>query len=194
MLALRIEEGVVLPPEERLVGVHPAAVDPLDRLRHERRQEAEPVGHVADDELEGGEIVGGGERVGVPEVDLVLPGGDLVVRRLHLEPHLHQLLDDDPADLLALVDRAQVEVGPGVVGHRGGRAVRALLEQEELGLAARHHREAELPGPLDLALERGARAAGERLLVRRVDVAEQPPDPAAFVVVGQDPEGRRGRA
>ena len=96
----------------------------------------------------------------------------LVVRRLHLEPHLDQLLDDDPADLLALVHRAEVEVAAEVVRAGGGRAVGRLLEQEELRLASRHHREAELPGPGDLALERVAGTAGERLLVRGVDVAD----------------------
>ena len=65
---------------------------------------------VADDELERRHVVGGDQRVGVPEVDLVLAGRDFVVRRLHLEAHFHELLDDDPADLLAPVDRGEVEV------------------------------------------------------------------------------------
>jgi hypothetical protein len=40
-----------------------------------------------------------------------------------------------------------------------------------------------------LALEGGPGAPGERLLVRGVDVAEQPGHPAALVVIGQDAEG-----
>ena len=46
-----------------------------------------------------------------------------------------------------------------------------------------------LPGAVDLALERGAGTAGEGLLVRGEDVAEQPGHPAALVVVGKDAEG-----
>ena len=90
--------------------MHPAAVDPFDRLGHERGDEAEAVGHVAHHELERGQIVGGGERVGILEVDLVLAGGHLMMGRLHLEPHLHQLLDDHAPDFLAPVHRPQVEV------------------------------------------------------------------------------------
>src|SRR2546426_5734018 len=48
----------------------------------------------------------------------------------------------------------------------------ALLEDEELHLAADAHREAELRGPLDLTLQSGARAPLERPAVRITDVAE----------------------
>ena len=163
------------------MGVHPAAVQTLNRLGHERRQEAVPVGDVAHDELEGGQVVGRDQGVGVAQVDLVLARGHLVVGRLDLEAHCLHLLDDHPADLLALVHRTQVEVC--------GRIVRRLLEQEELRLASRHHREAELPGPGELALEGEAGAADEGLLVGGVDIAEQPRHPPALVVVGQDAEG-----
>ncbi len=69
-----------------------------------------------------------------------------------------------------------------------GVALGRLLEQEELRLAPGHHREAHLPGPGELPLERHPRAAGEGLFVGRVDVAEEPRDAATLVVIGQNPE------
>ena len=44
-------------------------------------------------------------------------------------------------------------------------------------------------GPLHLTLERGPGAAFERLLVRRVDIAEQAGHPSALVVVRENAEG-----
>ena len=44
-------------------------------------------------------------------------------------------------------------------------------------------------GAGDLPLERGARTAGERRAVGRVDVADEPRHPAALLVEGQHPEG-----
>ena len=149
---------------------------------------AEAAGDIAHDELEGREVVGGGQRVGIPEVDLVLPGGHLVVGGLNLEAHLHQLLDDDAPDLLTAVDRPQVEVRRGVMGDGGRRPIGRLLEQKELSLTPGHHRKAQLAGPLDLALECRTRAPGKRLLVRSVDVAEQPGHASTLVFVGQNPE------
>ncbi len=171
------------------MGVHAAPVDAFDRLGHERRDVAEAAGNVANHELEGGEIVGRGERIGVPEVDLMLAGRHFVMGRLHLEAHFDQLLHNDSPDLLAPVERTQVEVGGRIVGDGGRRSVRRLLEHEELGFAAGHHGKAELPRPFDLTLEGGAGTAGKGLLVRGEDVAEQPGHPAALIIVGKDPEG-----
>ena len=153
--------------------------------------EPEAAGDVPDDELEGGQIVGGGERVGVLEIDLVLPGGHLVVRRLHLEPHFQQLLDDDPPDLLAPVDRPQVEVGGRIVRDRSRRPSADFSNRKNSASHPAIMVKPSFRARVHLALERGARAAGEGLLVRRVDVAEQPGDPAPLVVVGKDPEGVR---
>ncbi|HEV8177953.1 MAG TPA: hypothetical protein VGP44_09725, partial [Gemmatimonadales bacterium] len=108
-----------------------------------------------------GQIVRGGERIGVPEIDLVLAGSYLVMRRLHLKAHFHQLLHDHSPDFLTTIDRSQVEVGRRIVSNSGGRPVGCLFEEKEFGLAPRHHRKAEFPGPLDLPLERGPGAAGE---------------------------------
>ena len=81
-------------------------------------------GHLLDDEPEGDDVVGGGDRVGVAEVDLVLARRDLVVRRLDLEPHRLEHLDDVAPRVLAEVDRREVEVAADVVGLVVGAAVR----------------------------------------------------------------------
>ena len=131
---------------------------------------------------------------GIAEVNLMLARRHLVVRRLHLEAHELEAIDDDTADLLALVHRAEVEVAGEVVRAGGGRAVGRLLEEEELRLAARHHLEAELPGAGDLALQRVAGTAVEGSAVRGVDVADEPGHPAALFVERQHAEGGRDRA
>ena len=152
-------------------------------------EKAVAVGDVADDELERGQVVGGDQRVGVLEVDLVLARGHFVMGGLDLEAHRGELLDDDAADLLAAVERAQIEIRPRVVRRRRRRAVGRALEQEELRLAPRHHRVTQLPRPIELALERGPGAPRERLLIGRVDVAEEPGNASALVVIRKNPEG-----
>ena len=112
-----------------------------------------------------------------------------MVSGLDFESHLHQLLHDDAPDLLSSIERSEVEIRGRIVRDGGRRPVRCFLEHEELGLAAGHHGKAQLSGALDLPFERGAGASGEGLLVRGVDVTEQPGHPAPFIGIGKDPEG-----
>ena len=82
------------------MGVHARAVDAVDRLGHERRVQAVLVGDGLEGELEGDGVVGGAQRVGVLEVDLVLAGGHLVVGGLDADPEGLQGVDHVLADLL----------------------------------------------------------------------------------------------
>src|SRR5207244_11072505 len=66
-------------------------VDAVDRLGHERRMKPVSDRHVLDDEAEGRDVVGGREHVVVPEVDLVLAGGDFV----RSEEHTSELQSPD---------------------------------------------------------------------------------------------------
>ena len=159
-----VGEGVLLVGDrvERLVGVHPGAVDPVDRLGHERRVQAVLLGDRLERELERDRVVGGRERVAVLEVDLVLPDRDLVVGRLDPDPERLEGVDHVLADLLGEVGR-EVEVAGLVVGQRLDPAVVAAPEQEELQLRARVDDVAQLLRPLDLAAEHAARVADERL-------------------------------
>ena len=107
---------------QALVGVHARAVDAVDRLGHERRVQAVLLGDRLQRELEGDRVVGGLERVGVLEVDLVLAGGDLVVGGLDADAERLEGVDHVLADLLGEVGR-EVEVAGLVVGQRLDPAV-----------------------------------------------------------------------
>ena len=170
---VRVGEGVPALGDrvQALVGVHPRAVDPVDRLGHERRVQAVLLGDRLERELEGDRVVGGLERVGVLEVDLVLAGRDLVVGGLDADPERLERVDHVLADLLGEVGR-EVEVAGLVVRQRRDPAVLAAAEQEELELRAGVDDVAELARPLDLAAEHVPRVAGERLAARREHVAD----------------------
>ena len=67
----------------------------------------------------------------------MLPRRHFVMRRLDVKSHLLERQDDLAADVLAEIDRREVEVAARVVRFGGRLAVGASLEQEELGLRAR---------------------------------------------------------
>ena len=152
------------------MGVHARPVDAEERLRHEGGVQAPRRGDRLERGLEGDRVVGGAQRIGVLEVDLVLAGGDLVVRRLDPDPELlervHHLLADLGAEVLG-----EVEVAGRVVRQRLHGAVLAL-QQEELELGAGVQREAELLRPIELAAQDAARVTGEGVAVRVVHVAD----------------------
>ena len=114
-------------PAPRLVG---------QGLRGEVGAQPVPVGHRADNGAEGDGVVGGGHRVGVAEIDLILAVPLLVVGAFRLNAHLLQHQADLPPDVLPLVRRGNVHVAGVVVGHLGGVAVLIGLEQVELHLGA----------------------------------------------------------
>ena len=130
---------------------------------------------VLHDEPERADVVRRRQHIVVAEVDFVLARRDLVVRRLDVEAHRLEREHDLAPDVLALIDRAQVEVARGVVG-LGRRDAVLGLKEEELRLGAGVHRVALRGGHRDHLLQAGARVADERLAVRRVDVADHPRD------------------
>jgi len=188
MLGLGIPEHVLVALEERLMRVHPGTVLPGDRLGHERRQEAETIGDVAHHEPEGGQSIGRGQCVGIAKVDFVLPVGHLVMGRLDFEPEVLEIVDDDPPDFFALINRREVEVPARIVGIERRISAGGLFKDEELGLDSGLHRVAHLLGLGDLTLESCPSAAVERFAVRRIDVAHQPRHPATLVLVRHQPE------
>jgi hypothetical protein len=129
-----VEEGVLVALEQRQVGVHPAARLVAERLGHEGRVHALAERDLLDDVPGGEDVVGGGQRVGVAQVDLLLAGGDLVVAELHRDAHPLQHGDRVAAEVLADAVRRQVEVAGAVDRHRHLAAAGQPLEQEELDL------------------------------------------------------------
>ena len=174
-----VEEGVAaVGAHQRLQQVQAGAVASVDRLGHEGGVEAVLLRDVLDDETERADVVGGDEHVVLAEIDLVLRGGDLVVRRLDVDADRLEGEHDLPAHVFAEVDRGEVEVAGGVVG-LGGRPAVARLEQEELGLGAAVHRVAGGRRAGDSALQGVPGTALERAAVWIVDVADQPADALA---------------
>ena len=112
-----------------------------------------------------------------------------MVRRLDLEAHLLQRIDDRAPRLLAQVHRCQVEIAPHVVCRRARRAVGTQAEHEELRLHPGKHRVPQPGRTLHLPLEHEARVAGERLPLRRGDVADQARHAGLRVAPWEDAEG-----
>ena len=161
--------------EQRHVRVHARAVDAVDRLGHERRVQAVPDRHVLHDEPERADVVRRRQHIVVAEVDLVLAGRHLVVRRFDVKAHGFEREHDLAPHVLAHVHGAQVEIAGGVVRF-GRRDAVPGLKQEELGLGPGLHRVAPGRRHRDDVLERRARAADEGRAFRRVDVADHPRD------------------
>jgi hypothetical protein len=128
------------------------------------------VGDLLHDEAVRHHLVGHRERVGVPEVDLVLRRRDLVVDVLDRDPHRLEVLHGPLAVVGGDVERRLVEVPP-LVQERG---ILERLEVEVLELRADVEGEAPVRRARELALEDPARVAGERRAVRLDDVAEHP--------------------
>ncbi len=170
------------------MGVHAGAVDSGQRFGHEGRMEVVKVGHPFNDVPEGDDGVGGSHCRTILEVDLVLSGCDFVVGGLNFEAHRLQHQDHIPAGLLAQIDRAEVEVSTGVMGHQHGIAFLVSMEKEELGFRPRHHLVAHYLGFGHGPLEDRPGAAGEGLSVVGLDVADQAADLAMPVLPGVDLE------
>jgi hypothetical protein len=98
------------------------------------------------------------------------------------------VVDRAAAEVRALVERREVEVGP-VVERLGQLGVRVVGEQEELDLRADLGGPAEVGGRAEHAREGRARVGGERLRVRPADRAEHPPD----LAVAPGEQGERAR-
>src|SRR5438034_11752648 len=79
-----VQERVLLATEERLMGVHAAAVLTENRLGHEGRVQPESTSDVLHYEAKSRDVVGRPQRFGIPEIDLVLTVRDFVMRGLDL--------------------------------------------------------------------------------------------------------------
>ena len=149
---------------QALVGVHPRAVDAVDRLGHERGIQPVLLGDRLQRELEGDRVVGRAQRVGILEVDLVLALGHLVVGGLDADPERLERVDHVLADLLGEIGR-EVEVAGLVVRQRLDDAVFAAPEEEELELGAGVDDVAHRGRAFDLPAQH--ERAGRRRMARR---------------------------
>ena len=184
-----IIKGVLPLPEQRHVHMHAAAGHAGDGLGHESGVKAVFLGQGLHRQLEGHDVVGGAEGVGIFKVDLVLPGGHLVVAGLDFKAHLLQAQADLPAGGLPVVQGAQVKVSGLVAGAGGGAAVLVGLEQEELQLRPGVEGEAHVLRLPDGLLEHVPGVAHEGRAVGIAHVADQP---GHLPVLGPPGQHRKG--
>ncbi len=126
----------------------------LGGLRHEARRDLVQEGDLLDAVLVDRVAVGGGDRVGVAEVDLVLSVPGLALGELDRDPGAHHAAADRPQ--IRLVHRRGEDVVIEDVGDRRGEVLVALLPglrvallvEVELELGGGVRREAHLLCPL----------------------------------------------
>nr|EIF89406.1 putative NAD/FAD-dependent oxidoreductase [Streptomyces tsukubensis NRRL18488] len=189
VLGAGLVEGVPVTLEEGEVGVHSGAGVLAEGLGHERGLHALLQRDLLHHQPEGHDVVGGGERVGVAQVDFLLAGGALVVAELDRDAHGLQHRDGLAAEVHADVLRGVVEVAGVVGGHRAAAVDGLVLQQEELDLGVGVEGEAEIGGPGQHPLEDEAGVREGRRAVRHEDVAEHPGGAGGLGAPGQDLEG-----
>ena len=140
------EERVLVAVEQRQVHVHAAALHALERLGHERGVHALAGGDLLDDQPERHDAVGHRQRVGVPQVDLVLARGVLVEAVLDRDAHRLERADGLLAQRAGDVGRGQVEEAALVERHRRLALLRRR-EVEELDVGSDEERVARARAP-----------------------------------------------
>ncbi len=86
--------------------------------------------------LEGGDVVGGTQRLVIFKVDFMLPSRNLMVGGFDFESHFLKGQANVSAALFTEVDGALVEISAGVVGFCGGAALLVKFEKEEFALGS----------------------------------------------------------
>ena len=193
VLRAGLEERVAVALEEADVGVHARARVGGEGLGHEGRPDALAQRHLAHDGAEGHDVVGGAQRVGVAQVDLLLAGAALVVAELHRDAHRLEHRDRLAAEVRAARLGRVVEVAAAVDRDRVGAGDRAVLEEVELDLGVGVEGEPLVGGRAQRALEDVPRVGVRRAAVGHHDVAEHPRRRRALAPAAprQDLERRR---
>ena len=191
VLAGWVVEGVAVAFEQGEMRVHAATRMADEGFRHEGGQAALLESHLFDDGAEGHDVVGHGQGVGEPQVDLVLAGAALVVGELHGDAHLLEHEDRPASELVSSAARNMVEV-PGVVGG-GNSAPGVPVDEVELDLGMDVAGEAGVGDLCQLTFQDSPRVGAHGLAVGCQDIAEHAGDAVGAVAPGQHLEGRRVR-
>jgi hypothetical protein len=168
----RLVEGVLVALEKRDVGVHARAGVFGEGLGHERRPDALFHRDFLHHEAEAHDVVRGGQRVGVAQVDLLLARCALVVAVLDGDPHRLEHRDRLAAEVVRERVRCVVVIAARVDRDRDGADLWTLADQEELDLRVRVEGEAHVRRLGQVALEHPARIGVARGAVGEQDVAE----------------------
>ena len=108
----------------------------MHRLWHESRVQAVLLGQRLDCELKGHDVVGGGQSIGILEIDLVLSRGNFMMTGFDFKAHLFQGHADFTACALAVVERPEVEIARFVAGRCSWMTFFICLEKEEFHFRA----------------------------------------------------------
>ena len=92
---------------------------------------------------EGANAIGCCHDIVVSEINLMLAGRDLVVRRFHVKPHFLEHEDDLPAYVFAQVNRREVKIPTCIMGVSCWITVKSL-KQKKLWLGSCLHFKPEL--------------------------------------------------
>ena len=171
--------------------MHAAAGHAIDGLGHEGGVEAVEARHGLHRQLEGEDVVRRFQRLGILEVDLVLPVAAFVVAGLDFEAHLLQGQADLAPRLLPVVQRAHVEIGAFVIGLQGGTALFIGLKEVELTFRAHVEGIAHGSSLAELLLQHITGVAHEGGPVGIVHIADEAGHAAQPPVPGQKLEGLR---
>ncbi len=169
VLVVAVIKGVVATAEQRLVGMHAAAVLTEDRLGHEGGIDAVLGRDFLDNQTIGHSVVGDLESVVIADIDLVLAGADLVVAVLDIDTHLIERQHGIAPEVAGDVKRRQIKIA-ALVENLGALGI---LEIKELEFRA-HIKvvEAHIRGALEGAFELVARVTVIRGAIRVENVAD----------------------
>ena len=171
--------------------MHAAAGILRERLGHERGVDALLDRDLLHDGAEGHDVVGGGEGVGVPQVDLVLAGAGLVVAELHRDAQVFEHAHRAAPEVVRRAAGNVVEVAGRVDRLRPVFAVLRRAKQVELDLGVRVERESAIGCALERALEHVAGVGDCRHAIGGGDVAEHAPGRVDVATPRQRLERRR---
>ena len=154
-------------------------------LRRKIRRQTAAHGDGLHHRAEGHRMVRRRERVGIAEIDLILPRALLMVGAFRLDAKLPQRQADLPADIFTFVGRGDVHIARVVIGAAGGVAAFVGFEQVKLHLCAKGEGDPSLLRFTDGVFQQITGVGVQNRAVRVGDVAEHPHHPAAFRTPGQ---------
>lgn len=94
-------ERVRIAFEQAQVRVHARTRRVRERLGHKARMDATFEGDLLDHRAEGHDVVGNRQRIGIPQIDLILAGTRLVMRVFDRDAHLLEHVDGGAAEIHA---------------------------------------------------------------------------------------------
>lgn len=102
-------------------------------------------GHRPHRALEGHDLIGGGQRVGIAEIDLILPRPLFMVEALGHDAHLLEGQADVAADIFSPVGGSHIEITRRIDRQGGGISLLVQLKEVKLALGTDLAKIAHLP-------------------------------------------------